>query len=77
LFPKIGSRANFAKEAANLWYLKQQIQQEIATALGAFSDSLHLSDGFPMPVCHFKRALGSAIFANEAAYGYCASKSET
>jgi len=40
-------------------------------------DKLHLSDdGIPMPVCHFKRAYFSCILAEEAAYGYCASKGE-
>lgn len=77
LFPAIGSRANFAKQAANLWVIKQNIQKQLATELDAFNDSLHLADGFPMPVCHFRRANFSQIFAGEAAYGYCASKGET
>jgi IS5 family transposase len=77
LFPAIGSRANYAKQAANLWAIKQRIQKQLATELGAFHDSLHLADGFPMPVCHFRRANFSQIFAGEAAYGYCASKGET
>jgi IS5 family transposase len=76
-FPALGSRANFAKHAANLCNVKQQIQKELAKQLGAFSDLLHLSDGFPMPVCHFKRAYFSRIFTGEADYGYCASKGET
>ncbi len=76
-FPNLGSRSNFAKHAANLWKIKQEIQKELATQLGAFSDCLHLSDGFPMPVCHFKRARFSRIFSGEADYGYCASKGET
>jgi IS5 family transposase len=77
LFPAIGSRSNFAKHAANLWAIKQQMHKELATQLGAFSDSLHMADGFPMPVCHFRRANFSQVFAGEAAYGYCASKGET
>jgi IS5 family transposase len=77
LFPAIGSRANFAKQAANLWSIKQSIQKQLATELGAFHDSLHMADGFPMPVCHFRRANFSQVFTGEAAYGYCASKGET
>jgi IS5 family transposase len=77
LFPDIGSRANFAKHAANLWVIKQNMQKELAKQLGVISDLLHLADGFPMPVCHFKRANFSQVFAGEAAYGYCASKGET
>lgn len=76
-FPKIGSRANFAKHAANLWCVTQQVQKELAKQLGAFSDALHMADGFPMPVCHFKRAYFSCVFEGESAYGYCASKNET
>lgn len=77
LFPNLGSRANFAKHAANLWAIKQSMQKKLAKQLGATSDFLHLADGFPMPVCHFKRANFSQIFVGEAAYGYCASKNET
>lgn len=77
LFPAIGSRSNFAKQAANLWIIKQSIQKQLTTELGAIHDSLHLADGFPMPVCHFRRANFSQIFYGEAAYGYCASKGET
>lgn len=75
-FPNMNSRANFAKHAANLWHLKQQMHKELAKRLGAFSDVLHMADGFPMPVCHFKRAYFSRIFRGEAAYSYCASKDE-
>lgn len=76
-FPSLGSRANFARQAVNLWSIKQQIQKGLAKRIGAFSDKLHLADGFPMPVCHFKRANFSSIFKGEAKYGYCASKGET
>ncbi len=76
-FPTIGSRANFAKQAANLWAIKQKMQKELATQLGAFSDTLHMADGFPMPICHFRRANFSQVSSGEAAYGYCASKGET
>lgn len=76
-FPKLGSRSNFAKHAANLWNMKQIIQKELSSRLGGISDHLHMCDGFPMPVCHFKRAHFSKNFSGEAEYGYCASKSET
>jgi len=77
LFPTIGSRANYAKHAANLWVVTQQLQKTLAKQLGAFSDTLHMADGFPIPICHFKRAHFSPLFSGEAAYGYCASKGET
>lgn len=76
-FPRLGSRANFAKQAANCWHIKQRIQKELAKQLGAFSDKLHFSDGFPMSVCHVKRAYSSRVFEGKAAYGYCASKGES
>lgn len=75
-FPRLGSRANYAKHAANLWRITQYMQKELAKRLGAFTDTLHMSDGFPIPVCHFKRAYSSGIFSDEATYGYCASKGE-
>ncbi len=76
-FPMLGSRANFAKQAANVWHVTQQIPTILAKQLGAFPDVLHMSDGFPMPVCHFKRACFSRLFKEEADYGYCASKAQT
>jgi hypothetical protein len=75
-FPNIGSRSNFAKHMANLWHVKQKLQKEVAEQLGAFADSLHLADGFPISVCQLKRAYFSPVFKDEAAYGYCASKDE-
>jgi len=75
-FPALGSRANYAKHAANVWNITQQVQVQLAHQLGAFSDILHMADGFPMSVCHFKRANGSRIYEGEADYGYCASKEE-
>ncbi len=77
LFPCLGSRVNYAKQSANLWNIKQLMQMALAQPMGALSDNLHLTDGLPMPVCHFKRAYFSHIFEGIAAYGYCDSKEET
>lgn len=76
-FPELGSRANFVKQASNLCMVKQNIQKVIAKQLGAFSDTLHIADGFPMPVCKFRRANFSRVFRGKASYGFCASKAET
>ena len=76
-FPDLGSRTNFVKQAANLCMVKQKIQRTVAKQLGAFDDTLHMADGFPMPVCKFRRANFSRIFRGEASYGFCASKGET
>ncbi|PHM21988.1 IS982 family transposase [Xenorhabdus budapestensis] len=76
-FPGLGSRANFAKQASNLWAVKQKLQEKLAMLLGAFDRPIHIIDGFPLPVCGFKRAKGSANFKGQADYGYCAAKNET
>lgn len=39
-------------------------------------DNVYIIDGFPMPVCHFKRAYSSRLFKNIARYGYCAVKEQ-
>lgn len=76
-FPNLGSRANFAKQASNLfWAIKKKVQKNIAHEVNAFSDSIHLVDGFPMRVCKFRRANKCRIFKGEANHGYCASKDE-
>ncbi|WFQ80231.1 IS982 family transposase [Xenorhabdus sp. SF857] len=76
-FPGLGSRANFAKQISNLWVVKQQLQEKLARLLGAPDRPVHIIDGFPLPVCGFKRAKGSANFKGQADYGYCAAKNET
>jgi len=75
-FPNLGSRANFAKQSANLWDLKRRIQDHIAWQIGALENSIHLVDGFPMPVCKYARASGSRCFKGEAGFSYCAAKDE-
>jgi hypothetical protein len=76
-FPDIGDRAAFVRQAGNLWYWVQRLQSSIASELGAKSDNIHITDGFPVPVCSFKRAHFSNVFKGEAAYGHCAAKGET
>jgi hypothetical protein len=75
-FPKIPDRSNFVRQAANLHSIKHFLQEKIALELGSYSDSLHLIDGFPMPVCKFARAYFSKVFKGDATYGYCATKKE-
>jgi hypothetical protein len=53
-FPALRSRSNFVRQASNLWQLKQMLQSTIAKQLNAENDSLHMADGFPLPVCKFK-----------------------
>lgn len=75
-FPTLGSRSNFVKQSANLWVLKEQVQQYLADSMKAIEDSIHMVDGFPLPVCKISRAATSQCFQGEAAYGYCAAKDE-
>lgn len=73
-FPQLGSRAAFAKQAANLWAVKQKVHAKLARSMGAIGDPIHITDGFPIPVCAFRRAHFSQCFRGDAAYGHCASK---
>jgi hypothetical protein len=75
-FPNLGSRANFAKQCANLWAIKQRILKHLSIELNGYGDPIHLVDGFPMPVCRITRAPKSECFKYEASYGYCAAKDE-
>jgi hypothetical protein len=76
-FPALGSRSTFARQAANLWFVKQLLHQKLASQLGAYADSIHMIDGFPVPICRFARAKRCKQFRDIAAYGHCASKDET
>jgi hypothetical protein len=75
-FPEIPDRSNFVKQAANLHVIKRLLQERLAAALGAYTDTLHIADGLPMPVCRFARAHFSKVFKGRATYGYCAAKQE-
>jgi hypothetical protein len=75
-FPNIGSRKTFVTQASNLSIIKNIMRNNLAKQLGAFSDDIHLFDGFPMPVCHYKRSSKTKLFKSEADYGYCAAKDE-
>lgn len=76
-FPQLGCRTTFVRQAANLWRVKERIWQTLSRQMGATGDDVHLIDGFPLPVCHFRRAHFSRLFAAEAGYGYCAAKRQT
>jgi hypothetical protein len=75
-FPNLGSRANFVKQSANIWQLKQRVQYYLVEKMNAHNTPVHLVDGFPMPVCKITRAARSHCFKGEAGYGYCAAKDE-
>lgn len=75
-FPQLGSRSSFVRQAANLWCIKQVIQERLATSLGAYEAPVHIIDGFPLPVCRLARAKRCRTFREVSAKGYCAAKDE-
>ena len=75
-FPRLGSRSSFVRQAANLWCIKQLLQEKLAGSLGAYGAPVHLIDGFPLPVCHLARAKRCRTFRDVSAKGYCAAKDE-
>jgi hypothetical protein len=75
-FPGLGDRSTFVRQAANLWQVKQRLQERLVTDLGARTADCHVIDGFPMRVCQRARAPGSKVLKAEADSGYCAAKDE-
>lgn len=73
-FPKLGSRSQFVRQAANLWRVIQLVHFGLASALGAWEDDVHIVDGVPMPVCELTRAGRCRRFRGLAARSYCAAK---
>lgn len=76
-FVSLPLTTTFLRQAANLWYVKQSVQAVLAQNLGAYDDNIHISDGFPLPICAFRLAAGSKLFKEQAEYGHCASKNMT
>lgn len=74
LFPCLGDRTTFLRQAANLWAVKQEIRKGIAQKLLPFGSELSIIDGYPIPVCGFRRAHFSKLFKGNAEFGYCAAK---
>lgn len=74
-FPAVAqtNRTSFARHAANLWRVKQLLQERIASLLPGpdplFDQPLSLFDSFPLRVCRFKRAPQHKLFRGSAAYG--------
>ena len=61
-------RTTFARQAANLWAVKERIWQQVVRRIPHESD-FALVDSFPLPVCQFARAHRCRRFRGEAAYG--------
>lgn len=71
-FPKLQCYASFSKQCANL----SNVKQKIFRLLYPMSSEIHITDGFPMPVCHNARAKRCKLFSGEVSHGYCATKKE-
>lgn len=73
-FPQLPCRTTFARQAANLWRYKQLLHQRLLETLDAHNSPLYRIDGFPMPVCGFKRAPQARLFQGIADFGSSATK---
>ncbi|HEU5430608.1 MAG TPA: transposase [Thermomicrobiales bacterium] len=62
-------RRTFARQAANLWLVKERLWQGIA-AQAPHDPHVALIDSFPVPVCRFARAKRCRLFGGVAAFGY-------
>jgi hypothetical protein len=61
-------RTTFARQAANLWAVKERVWQRLVRRVPHEPD-FALVDSFPLPVCQFARAHRCRRFRGEAAYG--------
>ena len=61
-------RTTFARQAANLWKLKEDLWQELL-ALTPHDPTFAICDSMPLPACLFARAYRCSLFKGEAALG--------
>jgi hypothetical protein len=73
-FPNLGARTTFAKQAANLCFIKEKFCRHLVAQRR--SNDLCLFDGFPILICNHKRAWRKNPFWGQASFGYCAAKDE-
>lgn len=76
-FPQLSSRSSYVRQSANLWVVKQNLHKMLCQTMGVIDSTVHRVDGFPLPLCNFRRAKHCRLFQEEADYGYCASKNMT
>jgi hypothetical protein len=69
-FPALGGvhRTTFARQAANLWKVKEHLWQELLL-LAPHNPSFALVDSMPLPACLFACAYRCRRFRGEAAFG--------
>lgn len=71
-YPKLPGAKSFAKQSANLCGIKMQLFEQVFKA----KDTIHITDGVPIAVCHLARFKRCKVFKGEAALSYCAAKNE-
>jgi Transposase DDE domain len=62
-------RTTFARQAANLWRVKERLWQHLSRNLEV-DRAISLIDSFPVPVCRFARATRCRRLREVSAYGY-------
>jgi hypothetical protein len=75
-FPELShvSRSRFARQCANLWRIKQLLQDQLFSLLPSADpvdgQPLYIIDSFPVRTCRIKRAAGAKLFPGQADFGY-------
>ena len=69
-FPALGEvhRTTFARQAANLWKIKERLWQELLS-LVPHDRGFAICDSMPLPACLFARAYRCRRFRGEASFG--------
>lgn len=62
-------RTTFARQAANLWRVKEKLWQHLLKSLEV-DRAVSLIDSFPVPICRFARATRCRRLRELSAYGY-------
>jgi hypothetical protein len=62
-------RTTFARQAANLWKVKEHLWQELLVPLAPHDPTFAICDSMPLPACLFARAYRCRRFRGEAAFG--------
>ena len=70
-FPCLRSlhRTTFARQAANLWRVKERVWQKLLKRI-EFDSQVSIIDSFPIPVCRFARANRCRRLQASSAYGF-------
>jgi hypothetical protein len=73
-FAKLPERSLFVRQGANLWLIKQRIQQQLVSRFGQDKAAMQVLDTLPIPVCEYARRWRVRCCKPDADFGYCAAK---